>query len=64
MVWNDLKFHLAHRCRCEDEASLARETKLWWNSKMNDLTYCNKKFDHIYRVVDRVIAFSGGASGL
>ena len=54
MVRNDLKFHLAHRCRCEDEAS----------TKMNDLTYCNKKFDHIYRVVDRVIAFSGGASGL
>ena len=31
---------------------------------MNDLTYCNKKFDHLYRVVDRVVAFAGRASGL
>ena len=26
---------------------------------MNDLVYCNKKFDHLYAVVDRVVAFAG-----
>jgi hypothetical protein len=26
---------------------------------MNDLVYCNKKFDHLYSVVDPVLAFAG-----
>jgi hypothetical protein len=64
MVWNDLKYHLTHKCHCVDEASLVREVKAWWNGKMNDLAYCNKKFDHIYKVIDRVVAFTGRASGL
>ena len=64
MVWNDLKFHLTHNCHCVDEASLAHEIKLWWNTKMNDLTHCNQKFEHLNRVIDRVIAFAGRASGL
>ena len=64
MVWNDLKCHLAHNCRCVDEAFLTRETKLWWNAKTNDLAYCNKKFNHLNAVVDRVVAFAGRASGL
>ncbi len=31
---------------------------------MNDIGYWNSKFDHIYKVVDRVIAFTGRATGL
>ena len=46
------------------ENDLVRAAKKWWNSKMNNVTYCNKKIDHINRVVDRVIAFAGRASGL
>ena len=64
MVWNDLKYHLIHECHCTTEQSLRREIKRWWNSHMNDLPYCNAKFDHLYKVVDRVIAFTGKASGL
>ena len=31
---------------------------------MHDIAYCISKFDHLYKVVDRVIAFSGRATGL
>jgi hypothetical protein len=64
LVWNDLKFHLSHRCRCTTKDKLLREIKKWWSSKMNDLVFCNSKFDHLYRVVDRVIAMTGRATGL
>jgi len=64
MVWNDLKFHLTHCVHPATENDLVREAKNWWNSKMNNVTYGNKKIDHIYRVVDRVIAFAGRACGL
>jgi hypothetical protein len=33
-----------------------REIKIWWARRMNDLLYCNFKFDRMYRVIDRVIA--------
>ncbi len=44
--------------------ALTREIKLQQNTKMNDLVYCNKKFDHLYTLVDRVLAFDGVVSGL
>ncbi len=31
---------------------------------MHDIAYYNTKFDHLYKVVDRVIAFSGRTKGL
>ena len=31
---------------------------------MHDIAYCNSKFDHLYKVEDRVIAFTGRATGL
>ena len=30
---------------------------------MNDLVFCNSKFDNLYRVVDRVIAMTGNGHG-
>ena len=64
MVWNDLKFHLTHRCHCQTKKQLVREIHIWWSNKMNDLTYCNSKFDHLFRVVDQVIVMTGRATGL
>jgi hypothetical protein len=32
--------------------------------KMNDLDYCNSKFDHLPRVIDSIIAQCGKATGL
>ena len=31
---------------------------------MHDIAYRNSKFDHLYKAVDRVIALTGGATGL
>ena len=30
---------------------------------MHDIAYCNLKFDHLFKVVDREIVFSGRATG-
>jgi hypothetical protein len=64
MAWNDLKYHLIHKCRGNTEKKLRREIKGWLNEHMHDIEYCNNKCDHLYKVVDRVIAFSGRATGL
>ena len=64
MVWNDLKYYLIHECRCNIEKKLRREIKRWLNAHMHDIAYCNSKVDHLYKVLDRVIAFSGRATGL
>ena len=64
MVWNDLKYHLIHECQRNTEKKLRREIKRWWNKHMQDIAYCNSKFDHLYKAVDRVIAFTGRATGL
>jgi len=36
----------------------------FWNNKRNDLDYCYKKIDHLYKVIDRLIALTGVATGL
>ena len=64
MVWNDLKYHLIHERRCNTEKKLKREIIRWWNAHMHDIAYCKSEFDHLFKVVDRVIVFSGRATGL
>ncbi len=64
MVLNDLKFYLIYQCRCNTEKKLRREIKRWWNANMHDIAYCNFKFNNLYKVVDKVISFSGRATGL
>ena len=56
MVWNDLKFYLTKNCSLKSKGSLLFHIKMFWKSKMNDLAYCNSKFDHIPRVMDQIIA--------
>ena len=36
-------------------AHLIVSIRRFWNLRMNDLEYCNKKFDHLEKVIDRVI---------
>ena len=31
---------------------------------MHDISYCNSKFDNLFKFVDKVIAFCGRATGL
>jgi hypothetical protein len=41
-----------------------REIKRWQNYHVHDIAYFNSKFDHLYKVVERVMAFTGRATGL
>jgi hypothetical protein len=59
MIWNYLKYHLTHECHCTTEKSLRREIKRWWNSHISNFPYYNAKYDHLYKVVDQVLAFTG-----
>ena len=65
MVWNDLKFFLTNNCDLKASKShLLRNIRRFWQEKMDDVAYCSAKFDHIPRVIDRVIAMGGLATGL
>jgi hypothetical protein len=65
MVWNDLKFFLTNNCKLKATKShLLRNIRRFWQSKMDDLAYCNANIDHIKRVTDMVIAMGGRATGL
>ena len=44
---------------------LVRNIRAFWRLHMNDLEYCNKKFDHLQKkVIDHVIALCGRPTGL
>ena len=64
MVWNALKYFLTDQCVLKTKRDLIRGICRFWALKMNDVPYCNSKFDHLYKVVDNVIALSGRATGL
>ena len=48
----------------KNKNQLIRAITNWWNAHKNDLDYCNKKFDHLPRVIDMCIAMAGRATGL
>ena len=64
MVWHDLKYFLTNECELNSKADMLKNIRKFWQSKMNDLAYCNAKFDHLPRVIDTVIAMGGRAIGL
>ena len=64
MVWHDLKYFYTNECELSSKADLLRNIRQFWQAKMNDLAYCNAKFDHLHRVIDTVIAMVGRATGL
>ena len=64
MVWNDLKYFLTNDCELSSKADLLRNIRKFWQRKMNDLAYCNAKFDHFLRVIDTVIAMGERATDL
>ena len=43
---------------------LRREIERCWNQHMHDIAYCYSKFKHLYKAFERVIAFTGRATGL
>ena len=64
MVWHDLKYFLTNDCEFSSKADLLRNIRKFWQSKMNDLAYCNAKFDHLPRVIDTMIAMGKRATDL
>jgi transposase len=64
MVWNDLKYYLCTQVHPRTKADLLEGINKFWLKKKDDLNYCNKKIDHLYKVVDRCIALTGSATGL
>ena len=54
MVWQDLKYFLTNDCELSSKADLLRNIRKFRQRKMNDLAYCNAKFDHLPRVIDTV----------
>ena len=63
LVWNDLKYFLTNECELSSKADMLKNIRKFWQSKMNDLAYCNAKFDHLPRVIDTVIAMGGSSGG-
>ena len=60
-VWNDLK---RDTIGARNKSELITKISRWWNNKKNDLEYCNKKSDHLERVVDMCIAMEGQSTCL
>ena len=64
MVRNHLKYFLLNECIFKTKNDRVRGIRKFWQMKMNDIGYCNSKFDHITKVVDSVIDLCGRATGL
>ena len=47
-VWNDLK---RETVGAKNKRELVRNVSKWSNDHKNDLEYCNRKFDHLTRVI-------------
>jgi len=64
MVRNDLKFYLVNNVKCKSKNDLIFNVRKFWQLKMNDLPYCNAKFNHLHKVVDQIKTVCGRATGL
>ena len=64
MVWNDIKYYLSKEVRPKTKNELIEGIRTFWNKKRDDLDYCNEKIDHLYKVIDRIVALTGVATGL
>jgi hypothetical protein len=61
-VWNDLKYFLSHNYKPNSKIELINGIKYFWANFVT-LDYCNSKIDHINRILKKIIALKGTASG-
>ena len=54
---------MTNECELISKVDMLKNIRAFWKSKMNDLAYCNTKFDNFSRVIDTVIAIGGKATG-
>jgi hypothetical protein len=62
MVWNDLKFYLCSKVKPFNKKELVKGIKDFWSNIT--IEYCNRKIDHIQRVLKKVVLLQGRPTGL
>ena len=55
----ELVYFLTNGCELNSKPDMLKNIRKFWQSKMNDLAYCNAKLDHLPLVIDTVIATGG-----
>lgn len=63
LVWNDLKFYIGKYVKPTTMQDLINGIITFWNEKVT-IDYCNRKIDHLYKVIDTIFLLDGRASGL
>ena len=63
MVWNDLKKYISEITKPGNEDELINGIFEFWNSKVTP-EYCNKKINHIKRVLSAIKKLEGKATGM
>ena len=54
LVWNDLKYFLCTVIHPHTLEELIYGVKFFWKKNV-DVAYCNKKIDHIEKVINKMI---------
>jgi transposase len=62
IVWNDLKNDLNENVKPNNHKELCNGIHKFWNTVVT-VDYCNKKIDHIERVLKNIIHSEGKATG-
>ena len=63
LVWNDLKYFIGTFVKPNTIQELVQGIIRFWN-EMVTRDYCNRKIDHLFRVIDTILSLNGKASGL
>ena len=63
LVWNDLKYYIATHIKPNTMQELIQGIIRFWNEIVT-INFCNRKIDHLYRVIPTIISLEGKASGL
>ena len=63
LVWNDLKHYIGFYIKPNNMLELINGIKQFWNEKVT-IAYCNKKIDHLNKVIETILLLDGKASGL
>jgi transposase len=64
LVWHDMKDYLAKEIKPRNILQLVTGIKQFWRNKVN-VSYCNKKIDHVAnKVLKTIIAHGGIATGM
>ena len=63
LVWNDIKSYIGLVVKPRTLQELSQGIIKFWREQVT-IEYCNRKIDHLHRVIDTVIALKGKATGL